>query len=358
MKKSACIIGIDCRFASSRTGLGRYTRELVGALLAMETPFTFKLFVLSKNEQWFSPLPTSLPQAQIIEAPFPHYSFSEQLSFPGVIRRSGIDLFFAPHFNVPLACPVSWVMTVHDLILHRFPNRASAFKQAGYRFLLRRAVSGATGIITVSDFTARELADAYGNRIAEKMSVIHEGVSPLFSMRIDSEIDQVKKTYALSKPYFLYVGNAKEHKNVPTLLNAFSSLLHSPVELVLVMNGDEAHNLSLPLGVRLLTNVPDSDLPALYSGALAFVTATLYEGFCLPILEAEACGCPVIATRAGAIPEVADASAVLVETTAAALFQAFKNDIAHPRARRPAVRFHWSDAAEETMRVLTDALSS
>ncbi len=343
-------VAIDCRFASYHAGLGRYTRELTGALLARDDPWEYVLLVKDEGESWIKQLPGA---PRLLAAPFPHYSFAEQWKMPGVIRASGAQLLFSPHFNVPLRSPIPFVMTIHDLILHRFPNKASLLKQVAYRTLMDGAIGRAKAVLTVSTFVADELRSVYGTTATEKMHVTFEGVNPHFSARSEAEIAAVKMQYGLSAPYFLYVGNAKEHKNVPMLLQAFAAAKLVGKELILLCGGEEAKSLMLPAGCRLLSGISDDNLPALYCGAIAFVTASLYEGFCLPAAEALACGCPVIAAERGPLREVTGGHARLIEPTVEAFVDAFTNP---PSDRTVHLLWDWTEAARRTAVVINGAL--
>lgn len=340
-------IAIDCRFAGTPSGLGRYTREIVAALLKRSDGVSYHLLVPAGARDWLRSLPASTTmRATDIRAP--HYSLAEHIELPRALRRIKADLLFSPHFNVPIWCPVPFVTTIHDLILHRYPNSASLPKRLAYRFLMRHAVGQARAIITVSRFVERELTEAYGFGIAEKIVVIREGVSPRFAPVSSEAQAAVCRRYGIDPGFFLYVGNAKEHKNVPMLLRAFES---AGVEerLLLVGVGSEAERLRLPPNAARLASVDDADLPALYSAARCLVTASLYEGFCLPVIEALACGCPVIASRIGPIEENAEGHAMLVEPTLAAFVAAFR------RPPPKTVRFRapsWEKTAEETVSVL------
>ncbi len=344
-------IGIDCRFASTFTGLGRYTREITTHLLKRKDNVRYVLFVRNRNEEWLRELPLS--EDQIIEADIPHYSVAEQLRFRSIVKQSKIDLLFSPHFNVPFFCPVPFVVTVHDVILHRYPNNAPLLKQVAYRILLSRAVRKARRVIAVSQFTASELHSLYGPRLAP-VTVIHEGVSDTFQPAPAEECVRVQKKYALPSSFFLYMGNAKQHKNVPLLLKAFAALPGETEHLMLCTGGKEAESLVLPPRARMIADVPEKDLPALYTLAKAFVTASLYEGFCLPVAEAEACGCPVIATNRAAILEIASGSAVLLEPTV----EDYTEALLHPPARVPSIRkLQWEKTAHETAELLMKAAS-
>lgn len=339
---------IDCRFASGATGLGRYTRELALALLERNDPWSYVLLI-QRGATWIMPE----SNAELIPMSAPHYSLSEQLMLPHVLRQARADLLFSPHFNVPVFCPVPMVVTIHDLILHRFPNSAPFYKRLAYRWLMKSAVKRAKNIIAVSHFTASELRSVYGDTASDKMTVIPEAVSPLVEKLTPDEAGVVLARYGISNPFFLYVGNAKEHKNVPMLLKAYEALGPGAPQLILVSGGLESEKLKLPLGAKRLSMVTDEELPALYSTARAFVTASLYEGFGLPIVEAAFCGCPVIAVEGSAVSEVAPEGSVLVPPTVEALTQALKNP---PTLISPPPVCSWQAVAEQTAATLGAAL--
>jgi len=347
----AARIGIDCRFAAAAAGLGRYTRSIVTELLHRSDGFEYVLFVRSKAEEWLR----SISGAQLVTADFDHYTFGEQISFPKLIRSQKLLLLFSPHFNVPLNTTVPTVVTIHDLILHRYPNQSPFHKRIAYRLVFDRAVRRARRIIAVSEFTKNELAATYGESVTAKTNVILEGVEPLFRPMSSPIIEETKRRYDISGPYFLYLGNAKEHKNVPVLLAAFTRCSRTDCSLILICGGKETSGLQLPPRARLLANVPDDDLPALLSGTEALVTASLYEGFYLPGAEARACGARIIATRRGAIPEVVQDQGLLVEPTVEALAQAMSAVSDLPRPTPPP--FSWQKAAAQTAALLQGALT-
>lgn len=341
-------IAIDCRFAATQSGLGRYTRELMTRLTSLHSSVRYVVFVRSQTESWLTAVPKDI---EIIEADFPHYSLAEHITLPSLLKRVKADLLFSPHFNVPFFCPVPFVVTIHDLILHRFPNDASFLKQAAYKILMARAVRKAKRIFAVSHFTESEIRETYGKRVAKKIRVVHEGVSDLYQPADTHTVTSLREKYHLSRPYFLYVGNAKEHKNVRLLIDAFVRAENSQHELILVSGGKEADALTLPLHVRRLTDIADVDLPALYTGADALFTATLYEGFCLPVAEALACGCPVVATDIPVLAEIADGHATLIGPTLDAFTKAMQQSYRHQTPYRIG---RWDDAAKKTEAILLD----
>lgn len=345
-------VGIDCRFARFHAGLGRYTRALVTELCKRDDGISYTLFVHSADEPWLQSLQI-IPN--IVEAPFEHYSLAEQTKFPHIIHESGVDMLFSTHFNVPVRLKIPFVVTVHDLILHRYPNQASPVKRLAYRYLMKHAVKNASAIIAVSDYTASHITKVYGREVSSKVRRIYEGVEGHFVHQSLDEQERIRNQYALEKPYFLYVGNAKQHKRVPMLLEAFRRADIENMELILVTGGKESEHLPRLPHVRLLHNVPDENLLALYSAATAFVTASAYEGFGLPALEAQACGTPVIACKTSALPEVCLDGCVLTEDSVQKLSYALKQPL-HAYTAPESLPFSWQKAAEETAEVLANAV--
>ena len=333
-------IGIDCRFSSLSVGLGTYTRSIVTQLVKI-CGDDIVLFVRSADEPWLDTLPSHI---EIVIANYAHYSGAEQILFPKRIKESCIDLLYAPHFNVPLLCPVPFVVTIHDLILHRFPNHACAIKRLAYRIVMKRSVELAEHVIAVSAFTASELVAVYGSFVQRKLSVVTEGITT--SQPVAHQED-------LAPGYFLYVGACKQHKNVQMLIDAHhASRVDTP--LVIVSNGKEVRRLKPSHGVHILRDIHDGELSTLYKQAGCFVTASAYEGFCLPILEARSHGCPIIAMNATAIPEVAGEHAFLVDNSIDSLVNALQNPptVCDP----PQPQYNWKASAEEIYVILCDAV--
>jgi len=342
-------IGIDCRFARFHAGIGSYTRQLVEALTALDSKAAIVLFVFSKKEAWLD----GIHNVKIIEFSVKHYSLAEQLKFPSVIKNSDVDLMLFTQFNVPARCPVPYVVTVHDLTLHTHPGNVSLIKKTGYRFLMKYAVTHAQHVIAVSNFTKRELQRIYGETVANKTTVVHHGVHSNFTPQPQKVINKTKEKYQLRKPYLLYVGGSKVHKNIPFLIDVFTEA-NIKEQLVLVSGGPGVEQLTLPKNVKWLQNVPDEDLPGLYSGARCFVTASLLEGFGLIVAEAESCNCPVIAMMGSSIDEVASDEAILLPPQRQHWLKALKQLPPKP-LQRPV--WKWKTAAQKTMNVLTNAIT-
>jgi len=311
--------------------------------------------VKSARESWLSPLVQK--GIEIREAPFSHYSFREQVDFPNLIQDAECDLFHSPHFNVPFFCPIPFTCTVHDLILHRFPNEATLMKRLAYRFVIGSALRNAKHVFAVSQSTKSDIAFFYGSGITGKTSVTYPGVSAAFRPQSHDMQSEMKMRYGLEKPFLLYVGNCKEHKNVRMLVDAFTKAGLSGIELVCVAGGIESAQVGRHKDVRFIPTVPPEDLPALYSAALGCVTATLMEGFCLPLIEAMACRTPVLATNVGPIPEVCGEHALLVGPTVTRLSDGMRTLVLDASRRSSeqlssaekwAARFSWNLTASAT----------
>jgi len=354
------LVGIDCRFAGSVGGLGTYTRGIVSSLLKRNDAWSYVLFVDDEQAPWLRDI-RDKQKTRIVEAPFAPYSLAEQLEFPNLLQDAALDLLFFPHFNVPLSCSVPFVCTIHDLILHRFSNGSRMFKRLMYRFVMRQALSRAQSVIAVSDYTKSDLRSVHGAKVDRKTSVIYPGISSAFTHQHADVCSAFRLKHDLENPFLLYIGNAKEHKNVDVLLEAYRQSGLSGIDLVLLTGGRESARLRRSDGVRFLTGLPESELPLLLSSARACVTATLLEGFCLPLIEAMACRTPVLGTWSGAIPEVCGSHALLVEPTVSSVCEGLRS-IALDSSFRDASRLHaaevwakaytWERAAEGMAEVI------
>lgn len=366
-------IGIDARFAGpTGRGLGRYTAELLYHLALLEPADEFVVFTRRDNPE-FVP---DHPRFRSVVADFPWYSFAEQIRFPGFIRRSGVDLMHFPHFNVPVFSRTPFVVTIHDLILRRFPTHAAstrsrigyAVKRLGYHAVIAAAVRRARAIIAVSNFTAAEIVGAWP-AVRQKVRVVPEGISRLPAS--SEPAAAVLGRYGIASPYFLYVGSCYPHKNVGGLIAAYRRLREmepNPPALVIAGSPDrfserisDAVRRDGPAHVRFIGFVPDAELAALYREAIAYVCPSRYEGFGLPPLEALACGTRVLAHRATALPEVLGDSAFFTDACDPDRFAADLRRIWRDPPRRGAfdpARFSWRAAAEATYAVYREAVTA
>lgn len=310
-------IGIDARFYGSvGKGLGRYTERLIHHLHDVAPPEdAFTIFLRRENWAHFTP-PDRRFTKQL--ADYHWYSVAEQRHMPALVRSAGVELMHYPHFNVPLRAPTPFVVTIHDLILTHFPTRRATtrgvlaywLKHLAYKVTLSRAVARASHILTVSQFTARDIQQYFGYD-PKKITVTYEAVDAFPSHANDV---QLLGQFGLPPRYLLYVGNAYPHKNLELFIRALQQLptLVQDVHLVIVGKADyfltrlqrEFQQAGLAHRVHFTGYVDDATLGTLYRNATAYVFPSLYEGFGLPPLEAMASGTPVLSSNAACMPEV------------------------------------------------------
>lgn len=358
------IIGIDASRVrpNEMSGTERYSYRIIKGLLALPTSFRFRLYARS-------PLPASLAKqcTDVRVIPFPRLWTHVRLAWE--LRRSPVAVLFVPAHVLPLWCPVPSVVTVHDLG-YRYEPEAHTLSQRLYLELTTRwSARRARRIIAISRTTADDLRRYYGIP-AERIHIVHHGVDPHFAPRSPDEISAVLRRYGIQGPYLLHVGTLQPRKNLLRLIEAFELLATHDPSLHLVLVGkrgwlreriERAIETSVARArIHWLGHVADADLPALYSAADVFVFPSLYEGFGLPVLEAMACGTPVVTSARGALSEIAGPALICDPLDPSDIARAIQ------RARDPALRsrlvrcgfdhakgFTWERAAQETLAVLT-----
>ena len=307
-------IGIDARmYGTSFTGIGRYTAELLRHLADLGTSHNFVVFMRKEAYSSFQ-----LPDDRFkkVLADFPHYSLEEQFAFPGIIKRENLDLMHFTHFNAPIFYAGPYVVTIHDLTLSFFPGKKMThyFQRFAYHLVIRNVTSKAKRIIAVSNHTKNDLIDTL--RVPpSKIDVIYNGISPKFGIDQPTPRQELMQKLGLSKPYFLYTGVWRDHKNLVGMIKAFAEFnaeVGNQYNLVITGQHNPAYHevpdiirdLGITEDVHLVGLVSEPDLFALYKNALTYVFPSFYEGFGLPPLEAMQCGTPVIASNTSATPEV------------------------------------------------------
>ncbi len=226
------------------------------------------------------------------------------------LRRLHPRAFFSPGYNSPLGWAGEFVFTLHDLNHLRVPDNSNILKRAYYKYIIRPACHRAAAVLTVSDYSKREIA-AWAGIADERIVNVGNGVGFPFVCSGDA--------YSLGYPYLLYVGSRKPHKNLSRLLQAYArSGVQRDVYLLLTGSPDaqtRADTARLAIGEQVkFLEVPDNQLLAsVYRGATGFLFPSLYEGFGLPPLEAMACGVPVLTSNVCSLPEVVGNAAILVD---------------------------------------------
>jgi glycosyltransferase involved in cell wall biosynthesis len=274
---SAARVGLDARLTRQLSdGMKTYVRELAARLPRVAPEYEYVTFARGGNFGW-----------------------SEQVALPLAMRRVRLDLVHFMSQYVPLVSPARFVLTIHDLIHLRFPEHFKAKVGPYYATVVRSACGRAARVITDDERTVADLKTFLGVDPA-KVRVIPLGVAEIFLRPITP--------FAAPRPYVLYVGNHRRHKSLETLFEAWSALPEAlAVDLYLTGPDDFAGELERrSRGSRAalaLGDVASERLAQYYAGALALVQPALREGFGLPMLEAMAAGCPVVAC-ADAVPGV------------------------------------------------------
>jgi len=351
-----------------RSGIGRYLDRLLAALpTALGTD---ELVVYAGHTA--SPADTALftgwRRAWVSTDRPPLRIAWEHAALPLAARRDRLDLFHGTMNVLPRFLPCPSVVTIHDLAFLRWPQQVPARR---YRYLstaVRAASKRAAHIITVSEATKADAVELLGIDPG-RITVAHLGVDSRFHPPSEEDLLLFMTDQATDAPYILAVGNLEPRKNLPGLLRAFAQLAPDvPHKLVLVgaeawLTGEIHATLDrLRLGgrVRMTGFVSDDDLPLWYGAADLFVFPSLYEGFGLPVVEAMACGVPVVTSNVSSLPEVAGDAAVLVDPRdvdaiadglCRVLTDADLSRRLRQSGRERAARFTWEETAARTVAV-------
>lgn len=333
-RTGSSVIGFDVTAALTQGGgIGRYTRELIAALVHESPDYTYKLF--SARPPAVLPVPDSLPVApHVTHRPAPlderwlyRLWYRARLPLPVQTFLGPIDLFHSPDFVLPpISGRIPTILTVHDLSFAHYPETFPGTLVSYLNRVVPRSVERASHVLADSLSTKRDL-QALWKVPEEKITVLYSGVNERFRpVTEQAELRAVRERYAADDtPFILAVGTVQPRKNYPLLVRAFRRVAERFPHSLVIAGGRGWLSEELPAEierqgvtgrVRLAGFVDDADLPALYSAADLLAFPSLYEGFGLPLLEAMACGTPVISSDASSLPEVArsgdDEAAMLV----------------------------------------------
>lgn len=370
MTSQPVIIGVDASRATkiNRTGTETYSLELIKQLAKLASQ-DYRLRLYTSQPPQHADWPTG-PYVETCLIPFPRLWTHIRLA--AELHRRPPAVLFVPAHVLPVYCPVPTVVTVHDLGYRHYPAAHRPAQRWYLEWTTRRHSRMADHIVADSVATQEDLVNFY-QADRQRISVVYLGRDETLRRADEAEIDRVKARYHLEGNYLLYMGTLQPRKNLARLLEAFRQVMTALQEpsLQLVIAGQRGwlyENLfayvkrwGLQSRVIFPGFVPDEDKAALLSGAVAYLFPSLYEGFGLPVLEAMACGTPVLTSNVSSLPEVAGEAALLVnphETTeiAGGLIALLTN----PRLRRELVgrgyrqveRFSWAKAAGQLWEIL------
>jgi glycosyltransferase involved in cell wall biosynthesis len=313
-------IGLDASRAARahRTGTETYSLKLILALADLTTPETrLRLYTPHPPQHNNWPVPA---RAETRVIPFPRLWTHGRLAFE--LYHARPDVLFVPAHVLPVLCPVPTVVTVHDLGYYHYPQTHRKFDRRYLHWSTLRHTKVADHILADSQATQQDLIELY-NTDPNRISVVYLGRDEsLHRVEQTDQLDLVKQKYNIQGTYLLYLGTLHPRKNLVRLVEAFREVATQHPDIQLVIAGQKGwlykeifqrvHDLDLADKVVFTGFIDNTDKAALLSGALVYVFPSLFEGFGLPILEAMACGTPVLTSNVSSLPEVAGDAAVLV----------------------------------------------
>ena len=297
----------------------------------------------------------------------------EQVSWPIQIEQEQFDLLHSMAFVSPILNKIPTIVTVYDLSFVHFPDTFPALQRLYLHSQTARSVRSARRVITISEASRQDLHDFFEIPL-DKIDVVLPGVDQVFRSVPADQVNAFREKQGITGRFILHVGTLQPRKNVPVLLEAFS--LSRAKGTVLVLAGakgwqyDEIFAMIKDLGlerrVHFTGYVADQELPLWYNAADALVFPSIYEGFGMPVLEAMACGTPVIAARTSSIPEAGGEAALYFEPQdAAALARHIDSVLDDDRLAKhmqqsgleQAQKFSWEQAGIETSQVYARSLA-
>ena len=297
----------------------------------------------------------------------------EQSAWPIMAARERFDLLHSMAFVTPVVGKIPTIVTVYDLSFIHFPEKFPALQRFYLHSQTARSVKQARRVITISEASRQDLQQHFAVPM-DKVDVVLPGVEPIFQPISEEQIAAFREEKGLTGNFILHVGTLQPRKNIPILLEAVARLEDQRIDLVLAgakgWQYDEIFSQVKSLGlvnrVRFTGYVQDEELPFWYNAAKVLVFPSVYEGFGMPIVEAMACGTPVVAARSSSIPEAGGEAALYfdpqdVDTLAQHLTDILSDKYLADRMRisgiEQAQKFSWERAGLETSQVYARALA-
>ena len=361
-------IAIDISQAIYGTGVSVYTKNLVAALIKLHPEDEFILFGGSlRRRQELTALAKKLkgtPRITSFSPTIMDFIWNSLHILPIEKLVGQVDIVHTSDWTEPPS-KLPKVTTVHDLIPFKFPQTTTESVRNTHKKRLAWVMRESDKIIAVSQSTKDDLISVL-KIPEEKIVVISEGVEDRYCPQSLDVQEIVKKRYRITGDYLFTLSTLEPRKNQARLIKAFELVRQEYPDLQLIIGGRTGWG-EIPKavdGVLMPGYIPDADLPGLYSGCLAFVLPSIYEGFGLSPLQAMACGAPVAVSNVSSLPEVVDDAGVLfdpesVESIAAGIIEAIKNrGKLREKSLARAAQFTWEKTAAETYRVYQQVLSS
>jgi glycosyltransferase involved in cell wall biosynthesis len=368
-------IGIDGLYLKGkRMGVGTQLFHLIENLPAVSKP-NEEFWILANSPWRKQPFHHSIIKYQSLRSP---KILWKNVSLPMLQRTGRFDLLFLPNYTVPMISSGKTVVTIHDIIPFVHPEWSSVAERMRFHYLVQNSSRKASHVITVSQATKIDLMQRM--RIpSNKISVIPPGVSEAFTPAPKTHQKSFRMRYGIIHPFFLTVGAVHPRRNIFRLLEAYKILkTRRSIDTVLILIGmtfsenylrqvkEWIERLGLTRDILWLDYVSQKDLVCFYSYSEAFVYPSLYEGFGLPVLEAMACGTPVITSNLSSMPEVVGDSAILIDPLDVVdIADAMERMLDNRKMRLELIRkglkqknkFTWTRLAGETLEVFRRVVS-
>ncbi len=316
-------IGIDATALPPQLyGAGNYTVNLILALLKVDVANEYVVFTKPSHASLFE----GHARPQIVQARLASRMLRviwEQSALPLLARRHHLSILHSPHYTLPLLTNCKTIVTFHDMTFFLYPQLHQGYKRVFFKTSIRLSARRANAIIADSESTRRDILRILKPN-AQHVFAIPLGISEKFRRIVNVlEIERIRSKFNLPERVVLYVGTLEPRKNLPVLMRTFKELVDRGLNYSLVIVGKKGwqyaeifqtlEHSGIQERVIFLDYVPETDLPFLYNAADLFVYPSLYEGFGLPVLEAMACGVPVITSNVSAMPEMAGDAGLLVD---------------------------------------------
>lgn len=354
-----------------RAGIHNYIAQLLRHVALLNSDYD--LIVYCNNPQALgdaglklhsTPLPAGQPYGRILW---------EQLLWPVAALRHKLDLLHSMAFVTPYLYSKPSVVTVYDLSFIHYPEQYPRLRQQYLTRQTGRSCRSARRVVAISESSREDIHRHYGVPLA-RIDVVSPGVEAVYRPLASTEIEDFRRRKVLPERFIMHVGTLQPRKNIPLLLDAFADLAHDDVALVLVGGKgwlydeifDRVRTLGFQDRVLFQGYVPDDELPLWYNAASVLAFPSLYEGFGMPVLEAMACGTPVVAARTSAVPEAAgDAALLFAPLDKAALGERLAAVLDDPalaaKMREEGLnqvrQYSWQRSAREMLDVYRKALS-
>jgi glycosyltransferase involved in cell wall biosynthesis len=357
-----------------RAGVSNYTEALLYALAEIDRHNHYSIYTTRGLDKATLKLPSNFRvRPSLLPTINPRIRIPwEQLLAPLLLRLTNADVFHGVLNVTPLFCPTPTVVTIHDLAFWSFPQTFRRVNRTYLTWATRVAARQAARILAVSEATKQEIVRLL-DVPPERIVVTYDACDERFHPPEPGALAAFRRRAGLPETFFLFLGTLEPRKNIPMLLEAYARIA-AHTDASLIIGGGKgwlyepifakAEELNLGDRVRFVGYVDNDDLPLWYAAATAFVFPSLYEGFGMPLLEAMACGTPVITTSSSSLPEVVgDAGLIVSPTDVEELCEAMRRVITDAELRRElrerglrrARRFSWRATAERTLMAYRDA---